>query len=178
MAVNITQIKDGTVAPASTPNQRSDLTAQTDIFGEEGEAEIIAPRFVYSKLGNLTDNKNITEEDAIPGSKDFSMKSEETMYKKFMMDMNRFSKTGISINNIDKIDSYLGKLGVVKEYPFKDDTYFISKWFENTEDDGQRNVIYGIKYPWDTIQPTIKNVVYGFGQRASYIKNVVHNTRN
>ena len=174
MAVNITQREDLSVDVVEPSNQRSDLSAQTDIFGEEGEAEIIAPRFVYSKLGNLTDNKRITKKDIVDGSNDFSMKPEETMYQKFMMDMDRYSLTGISINNIDKIDAYLGKLGVSKEYPFEDDTYFLPKWFEDTNDNGERNVIHGIKYPWETIQPPIENVIYGLG--SGNIQNVIHNT--
>ena len=176
MAVNIIEKKPGSGIDIVIPeHQRSDLGIQPDRFGEQGEAEVIAPRFVYSKLGNLTDNKGITK-DELDTFNTNHMESEDTSYQKFMMDMDRYSKfMNFPQNNIDKIDRYLGELGLTKEYPYQDDTYYLPQWLVTEAKETSRNVIYGIRYPWDTHAVTQYNVVYGLGQSETF--NVIHDKK-
>ena len=144
MAVNIIE---GGSATIKTPQQRSDKSAQINVFSEEGELGIIIPRFIYSKLGNHTANKTVTLEN---------LEDESNEYELFMMDMERYSQTGEDLDNISALDNYLGSLGDGATYPFDDDTYDTTIWnieeqlpYRNVAIDEETNVIIelsGIDY--------------------------------
>lgn len=129
MAVNILEGGSGTTIIVQ---QRSDKSAQRNILSEQGEYDIIVPRFIYSKLGNLTNHKNINVED---------MSKENNEYQFFMMELERFFESGMDIDNVAAIDEYLSSLGVSIDYPFGDDTYAVDSWIETIEQNESRNVI-------------------------------------
>ena len=131
------------------PQQRSDKSAQRNVFGELRKDRIVVPRFVYMKLGNLTDNRHIT----VAENEDL-----ENEYKLFMMEMERlyyyYQKNRITIptdrdleaipqdlRNVALINMYLGELGVIDEHPFRDDFFSIPVWFTGFLDSEDRNVI-------------------------------------
>jgi len=146
MAVNITE---GGSAVTYKNQQRSDKSAQEGLMGEDGEYEVLLPRFIYSKLGNLTDNKVITDEDVV---------DEKNEYYFFMSEMNKLQEAYLSgtipadLANIEKIDNYLGMLGAELEYPFDDDGQSIPLWLNAPGKIGNRNVI-------DNSFDTIYNVI-------------------
>ena len=136
MAVNITEGGSGI---EYDNQQRSDKSAQKGVFGEDGENRVILPRFIYSKLGNYTNQKAITRED---------METEQNEYKFFMMEMERLNnilEAGEEIpedyQNIVLLDKYVGELGVETIYPFDDDTYSAAPWLDILEPSDFRNVI-------------------------------------
>ncbi len=135
MAVNITEGGSGI---EYENQQRSDKSAQRGVMGEEGENEVLMPRFIYSKLGNYTNQKSITLQD---------METENNEYKFFMMEMERLAKIinekviPEEYENIQKLDEYLGGLGVDIFYPFQDDTYSVDPWLDIKTPSEYRNVI-------------------------------------
>ncbi len=118
--------------------QRSDKSAQRGVLGEEGEDRVLMPRFIYSKLGNFTNQKSITLQD---------METESNEYKFFMMEMERLAEIikekviPIEYENIQKLDEYLGGLGIDTFYPFQDDVYSIKPWLDVSIPSEYRNVI-------------------------------------
>ncbi len=112
--------------------QRSDRSAQDNVLSEEAIDTPQIPRFIYSKLGNLTNHKTISLED---------METEQNEYKFFMMELNRFFESEADIDNIAALDEYLGSLGIDREYPFKDDTLNIPAWIEYGDKQDDRNII-------------------------------------
>ncbi len=136
MAVNITEGGSGITYENQ---QRSDKSVQKGVFGEEGEDRVLMPRFIYSKLGNFTNQKTITLQD---------METEIDEYRFFMMEMERLnnileSKGTIpsTLDNIVALDVYLGKLGMEAFYPFEDDVYGAPVWLDITTPSEYRNVI-------------------------------------
>ncbi len=136
MAVNITEGGSGI---EYKNQQRSDKSTQKGLMGEDGEERTLVPRFIYSKLGNHTDQKTITLED---------METESNEYKFFIMEMERLNdmleaKRYITsdYDNIVKLDAYLGELGVESIYPFKDDVYGSAPWLDGETPSEFRNVI-------------------------------------
>ncbi len=136
MAVNITEGGSGVTYKNQ---QRSDKSAQRGVMGEEGEDNVLMPRFIYSKLGNFTNQKSITLTD---------METESNEYRFFMMEMERLNamleEEEIPPNeyqNIINLDEYLGQLGVDIVYPFDDDGYSVAAWLSIDEPSEYRNVI-------------------------------------
>ncbi len=157
MAVNIIEGGSGNVIKVQ---QRSDKSAQRNVLSEKGEYDIIIPRFIYSKLGNLTNQKSITLE---------KMKLEKNEYQFFMMELNRLFETGEDIDNIVAMDKYLGELGVEVEYPYSDDTYSSPPIYEVEYQDPIRNVINrgsGFSGEDENVVADINGVTY----------NVIHKT--
>ena len=127
MAVNITEGGSGVTYENQ---QRSDKSAQRGVMGEEGEDRVLMPRFIYSKLGNHTNQKSITLAD---------METESNEYKFFMMEMERLNdilEAGEEVpsdyDNIVLLDAYLGELGMETFYPFEDDMYGVPSWIDIT----------------------------------------------
>ena len=112
-------------------HHRSDRSAPKG-KNDDTDKGVILPRFIYSKLGNFTNAKEYTVED---------FEDEKNEFDFFMMQMQRYSETGIDDENIAAIDDYLGTLGVDTEYPFNDDGYTLDLTGAATgiED---RNVVY------------------------------------
>ncbi|RLA58233.1 MAG: hypothetical protein DRQ78_12395 [Epsilonproteobacteria bacterium] len=136
MAVNITEGGSGVTYENQ---QRSDKSAQRGVMGEEGEDRVLMPRFIYSKLGNHTNQKSITLAD---------METESNEYKFFMMEMERLNdilEAGEEVpsdyDNIVLLDAYLGELGMETFYPFEDDMYGVPPWIDVTTQNEFRNVI-------------------------------------
>jgi len=127
--------------------ERSDKSSQDNIFSEETEDGLIIPRFIYSKLSNYTDNKNITL---------VSVEEEFNEFSSFIMDMQRYSETLEDIDNISKLDEYLGSLGIDFNYPFQDDTYGNPLKLAEIPVSSYRNVVNGD----DNIVVTIDTVTY------------------
>ncbi len=157
MAVNVTEGGSGTVIKVQ---QRSDKSAQRNVLSEKGEYDIIIPRFIYSKLGNLTNQKSITVEE---------MKPENNEYQFFMMELNRLFESGEDIDNIIAMDKYLGELGMEVEYPYNDDTYSSPPWIDIEGQEPIRNVINrgsGIGGKDENVVADINGITY----------NVIHKT--
>ena len=136
MAVNITEGGSGVTYENQ---QRSDKSAQRGVMGEEGEDRVLMPRFIYSKLGNHTNQKSITLTD---------METESNEYKFFMMEMERLNdilESGEEVpsdyDNIVLLDAYLGELGMETFYPFEDDMYGVPSWLGVPTPSEFRNVI-------------------------------------
>ena len=111
MAVNI--IETTGTSTFEDVHHRSDRSAPKG-KNDVSDKGVIIPRFIYSKLGNWTDVKTYTAED---------FQDEKNEYEFFIMQMDRYSQTGIDDGNIAAIDEYLGSLGVDTEYPFDDDAF-------------------------------------------------------
>ena len=129
MAVSITEGGTGSI---DLVQQRSDRSAQNDVISEEAIDKPQVPRFIYSKLGNLTNHKTILLSD---------METEQDEYKFFMMEMERFQITGEDVSNIAALDEYLGDLGQVFSYPFEDDVYDLPSWISYDYTINDRNVV-------------------------------------
>ncbi len=136
MAVNIIEGGSGVTYENQ---QRSDKSSQRGVMGEEGEDRVLMPRFIYSKLGNHTNQKSITLVD---------MKTESNEYKFFMMEMERLSdmlelgeEISSDYDNIVELDAYLGELGMQTLYPFDDDIYGVPAWIDVEAQNEYRNVI-------------------------------------
>ena len=137
MAVNITEGGSGGIEYDT--QQRSDKSAQRGLMGEPGVGRVIVPRFIYSKLGNRTNQKVITLEN---------METEQNEYKFFMMELERlnnlFQDNDVipeDYQNIVDVDEYLGELGMQTVYPFDDDGYNTPAWIDITTPSEFRNVI-------------------------------------
>ncbi len=136
MAVNITEGGSGI---EYKNQQRSDKSTQRGVLGEDGENEVLMPRFIYSKLGNYTNQKTITIDD---------METENNEYKFFIMQMQRLAEMirrkeipSKKYENIQKLDEYLGGLGTDEFYPFADDIYGMVPWLNVETKSEFRNVI-------------------------------------
>jgi hypothetical protein len=148
MAVNI--IEGGSPDKTYEAQSRSDKSVQRDIFGEKDENRLMVPRFIYSKLGNFSDAKNMTRADIE------TEKNEYKLFIKEMDDVDNLQRQGLSIpanlDNIVEIDKYLGSLGTEKEYPFMDDAYFSEQWLDPNKLHKIRNVV-------DYSSVEVKNVI-------------------
>ena len=165
MAVEI--IEGGSIGPGYTNQQRSDKSAQKGELGEAGQENVLMPRFIYSKLGNLTNHKTITVED---------MSTEVNEYKFFMMEMERLKELYDSgspipddMKNIQALDEYLGSLGIDEIYPFSDDTYNTPPWLDAFTQAPYRNVISELEDINGNEQNVITNI-----DGTNY--NVIHRT--
>ena len=151
MAVNI--IETTGTSTFENVHHRSDRSAPKG-KNELTDKGVILPRFIYSKLGNWTEIKNITVEH---------FENEHNEFEFFIMQMQRYTETGIDDGNIAAIDEYLGSLGVDTEYPFDDDTFNINLTDVATGIN-DRNIIYNTG-------SEIVNIVY---HDEGLLTNVVH----
>ena len=94
--------------------------------------EVGLDRTVYANISSLTDNKSIVTPD-----------DDDTPYHRWLLAMNEYQDTGIITPELQRLDEYLGELGVTEDYQYNDDTYNIEAWIAPIQQEPTRNVVYG-----------------------------------
>ncbi len=88
--------------------------------------ELQLDRLVYRKMGSRTDNRSIV-----------TPLSADSDFHRWLLDMNnlydyKYYPTmysgPIPTPDITALDEYLGSLGLIEEYPFKEDTFELDEW--------------------------------------------------
>jgi len=137
MAVNIEEGGSGIEYHTQHRSDQSTQRGGSSIDNVEGMTPI--PRFIYSKLGNFTNQRTITLE---------KMEPQENEYEFFMMEMERLNDilrlgeiVPADLYNIVELDAYLGELGMQTFYPFEDDVYNVPSWIDITIPSEYRNVV-------------------------------------
>ena len=123
-------------------------------------SEVGLDRTVYASISNITDNKIIvTPED------------KSSSYNRWLLDMNKFTDTGVISPELDELDTYLGTLGVTEDYPYSDDTYGIKPWLVVEEQEPFRNILHATRDNNHNVISSINIIDRATGS------NLIHDTR-
>jgi len=133
---------------------RSQETSKLASIGEDAEVKV--SRIVYQGLRSLVQNKHILDDynnGLIP-------KELVALYEDFNKMLN-----GETVDvEIQKLDEYLGSLGIDQDYAYLKDTIYVEPWIEYIDQLPSRNVV-------DDSTGIVNNVI---DRTTGY--NVIHNT--
>ena len=118
--------------------------------------DIQISRFIYQQFRSLTKSKVILE--------NYTDQVLPLEFMRLLQDFDDIQQTGASTDAINKLDEYLGTLGVTADYHFSKDVINVEPWVSVLTQEPTRNVIYNdngvIKNVITNIDGTDYNVVH------------------